>query len=155
MKSMIQKHKKSNFKSVSKKLILTFALALTTVFGFSQEVEGVNITVTIDNVTSDKGKVLMSLHTSETFMKGNGIKDAETEIKDGKVTITFENVLPGEYAILAMHDANDNKRMDFQENGMPTESFGISNNVMAMGPPQYDDAKFKVENKNLEIKIRF
>lgn len=155
MKSMIQKHKKGNFKSVSKKLILTFALALTTVFGFSQEVEGVNITVTIDNVTSDKGKVLMSLHTSETFMKGNGIKDAETEIKDGKVTITFENVLPGEYAILAMHDANDNKRMDFQENGMPTESFGISNNVMAMGPPQYDDAKFKVENKNLEIKIRF
>ena len=155
MKSMIQQHKKSNFKSVSKKLILTFALALTTVFGFSQEVEGVNITVTIDNVTSDKGKVLMSLHTSETFMKGNGIKDAETEIKDGKVTITFENVLPGEYAILAMHDANDNKRMDFQENGMPTESFGISNNVMAMGPPQYDDAKFKVENKNLEIKIRF
>ena len=129
MKSMIQQHKKSNFKSVSKKLILTFALALTTVFGFSQEVEGVNITVTIDNVTSDKGKVLMSLHTSETFMKGNGIKDAETEIKDGKVTITFENVLPGEYAILAMHDANDNKRMDFQENGMPTESFGISNNL--------------------------
>ena len=155
MKSMIQQHKKSNFKSVSKKLILTFALALTTVFGFSQEVEGVNITVTIDNVTSDKGKVLMSLHTSETFMKGNGIKDAETKIKDGKVTITFENVLHGEYAILAMHDANDNKRMDFQENGMPTESFGISNNVMAMGPPQYDDAKFKVENKNLEIKIRF
>lgn len=138
-----------------KKLILTFAVALTTLFGFSQEAEGVNITVTIDNVTSDKGKVLMSLHTSETFMKGKGIMDAETEIKDGKVTITFENVLPGEYAILAMHDANDNKRMDFQENGMPTESFGISNNVMAMGPPQYDDAKFKVENKNLEIKIRF
>lgn len=138
-----------------KKLILTFAVALTTLFGFSQEAEGVNITVTIDNVTSDKGKVLMSLHTSETFMKGKGIMDAETEIKDGKVTITFENVLPGEYAILAMHDANDNKRMDFQENGMPTESFGMSNNVMAMGPPQYDDAKFKVEGENLELNIRF
>lgn len=138
-----------------KKLILTFAVALTTLLGFSQEAEGVNITVTIDNVTSDKGKVLMSLHTSETFMKGKGIMDAETEIKDGKVTITFENVLPGEYAILAMHDANDNKRMDFQENGMPTESFGMSNNVMAMGPPQYDDAKFKVGGENLELNIRF
>lgn len=138
-----------------KKLILTFAVALTTLFGFSQEAEGVNITVTIDNVTSDKGKVLMSLHTSETFMKGKGIMDAETEIKDGKVTITFENVLPGEYAILAMHDVNDNKRMDFQENGMPTESFGMSNNVMAMGPPQYDDAKFKVDGENLELNIRF
>ena len=138
-----------------KNLILTFAVALTTLFGFSLEVEGVTITVTIDNVTSDKGKVIMSLHTSETFMKGKGIMDAETEIKDGKVTITFENVLPGEYAVLAMHDANDNKRMDFQENGMPTESFGMSNNPMAFGPPQYDEAKFKVDGENLELNIRF
>ncbi|WP_111683648.1 DUF2141 domain-containing protein [Winogradskyella tangerina] len=137
-----------------KNLVLTLALALTTLFGFSQE-EGITITVTIDNVISDEGKVLMSLHTAETFMKGNGVMDAETEIKDGKVTITFENVLPGEYAILAMHDANDNKRMDFQENGMPKESFGMSNNVMAMGPPQYDDAKFKVEDKDLDLNIRF
>ena len=138
-----------------KKLILTFALALTTFIGFSQEDKGITIKVTIDNVNNDNGKVLMSLHTSETFMKGKGIKDVETEIKDGKVTITFENVLPGEYAILAMHDENDNKRMDFQDNGMPKESFGMSNNVMLMGPPQYDDAKFKVEDKDLELNIRF
>jgi uncharacterized protein (DUF2141 family) len=137
-----------------KNLVLTLALALTTFLGFSQD-KGITITVTIDNVTSDEGKVLMSLHTSETFMKGKGVKDAETEIKDGKVTITFKNVLPGEYAILAMHDANDNKRMDFEENGMPKESFGMSNNVMVMGPPQYDDAKFKVADKDLELNIRF
>ena len=137
-----------------KNLVLTLALALTTFVGFSQD-EGITITVTIDNVVSDEGKVLMSLHTSETFMKGNGVMDAETEIKDGKVTITFENVLPGEYAILAMHDANDNKRMDFEENGMPKESFGMSNNVMAMGPPQYDDAKFKVADTDLDLNIRF
>ena len=139
-----------------KNLILTFALALTTLFGFSQEEEtGITITVTIDNVNNDNGKVLMSLHTSETFMKGKGIQDVGTTIKDGKVTVTFENVLPGEYAILAMHDANDNQKMDFQDNGMPTESFGMSNNVMAKGPPQYDDAKFKVEGKDLELNIRF
>lgn len=138
-----------------KHLILTFALALTTLFSFSQEEKGITITVTIDNVKNDTGKVLMSLHTSETFMKGKGIIDAETEIKDGKVTITFENVLPGEYAIMALHDENENQRMDFQENGMPLESYGTSNNVMSFGPPVYDDAKFKVEGKGLELNIRF
>lgn len=137
-----------------KNLVLTLALAFTSLFSFAQD-EGITITVTIDNVTSDKGKVLMSLHTSETFMKGKGIKDAETSIEDGKVTITFENVLPGEYAILALHDENDNKRMDFEDNGMPKESFGMSNNVMAMGPPQYDDAKFTVADKDLDLNIRF
>ena len=139
-----------------KNLILTFALVLTSVLGFSQEEEkGITITVTIDNVKNDTGKVMMSLHSSETFMKGLGIMDAITDIKDGKVTVTFENVQPGEYAIMAMHDENENKRMDFQENGMPTESYGISNNVMSFGPPSYDDAKFKVEDKDLEMNIRF
>ncbi|WP_412561255.1 DUF2141 domain-containing protein [Winogradskyella sp. MIT101101] len=139
-----------------KNFILSIALVLATAIGFSQEEDnGITITVTIDNVTNDNGKVLMSLHTSETFMKGKGIQDAESAIKDGKITITFENVLPGDYAILALHDENSNGRMDFQDNGMPKESFGMSNNVMLMGPPQYDDAKFKVEDKDLELNIRF
>lgn len=137
-----------------KNLVLSLALAFTTLFSFAQD-EGITITVTVDNVTSDNGKVLMSLHTSETFMKGKGIKNAETTIEDGKVTVTFENVLPGEYAILALHDENDNKRMDFEDNGMPKESFGMSNNVIAMGPPQYEDAKFKVTSEDLTLNIRF
>ncbi len=129
---------------------------LSSTIGFSQEDEkGITITVTIDNAKNDKGKVLMSLHTSETFMKGKGIVDAESVIKDGKVTITFENVLPGEYAIMALHDENGNERMDYRENGMPLESYGMSNNVMSFGPPQYDDAKFKVIGEDLELNIRF
>lgn len=138
-----------------KHVILTLVFVLTSILGFSQEASGVSITITIDNVTNDKGKVLTSLHTSETFMKGKGIKDAATEIKDGKVTITFKNVLPGEYAIMSLHDENNNKRMDFQDNGMPLESYGISNNVMSFGPPNYEDAKFKVEETDLELNIRF
>jgi len=137
-----------------KNLTLIVALVLTSLFGFAQD-SGITITVTIDNVKNDTGKVLMSLHSSETFMKGNGLIDAETEIKDGIVTVTFENVEPGEYAIMALHDENGNQRMDFRENGMPLESYGTSNNVMSFGPPNYDDAKFNVEDKNLELNIRF
>jgi uncharacterized protein (DUF2141 family) len=139
-----------------KNLILTFALVLTSVFSFAQEDKGITITVTIDNVKNDMGKVMLALHTSETFMKGKGIKDVETKIQDGKITATFENVLPGDYAIMALHDENENQKMDFnKENGMPIESYGTSNNPMAFGPPQYDDAKFKAEGKDLELSIRF
>lgn len=155
MKSKIHEHFKNNRKIVNENLFLTIALVLSSLFCFSQEDKGITITITIDNVKNDTGKVLLSLHTSETFMKEKGIKDSETEIKDGKITLTFENVLPGDYAIMALHDENENMRMDFEDNGMPKESYGISNNVMSFGPPQYDDAKFKVENKNLKLKIRF
>lgn len=139
-----------------KHLFLTFVLVFTTLFGFAQNSnKGITITVTIDNVKNDNGKVLLSLHTSETFMKGKGVKDTESKIKDGKVTLTLKHVQPGEYAIIALHDENNNKRMDFRENGMPLESYGTSNNDMSFGPPQYNDAKFKVEDKDIEMKISF
>tara|TARA_R110002049_G_scaffold271324_2_gene448559 strand:+ start:1013 stop:1429 length:417 start_codon:yes stop_codon:yes gene_type:complete len=137
-----------------KNLLLTFALVLTSLFSFSQD-SGITLTLTIDNVTSDKGNVKMALHTVNTFMKGKGIENGQSEIKDGKVTIIFKNVKPGDYAVIAFHDENENNKMDFRENGMPLESYGMSNNVMSFGPPQYDDAKFTVADKDLELSIRF
>lgn len=133
-------------------LTLTFLCAFT--FGFSQDT-GITITVTVDNLTSNDGKASFSLHTADTFMKSGGLMNASSDIKDGKAVVTFTNVKPGEYAILGMHDANENGRMDFRENGMPLESYGTSNNVMSFGPPQYDEAKFKVENTDLNLHIKF
>jgi len=45
--------------------------------------------------------------------------------------------------------------MDFEANGMPKESYGMSGNAMTMGPPTFNDAKFEVSNENLEFNIRF
>lgn len=139
--------------SIMKHLILTLTLVLTSLTSFSQDTY--SITVTIDNVSSDKGLVGFALHTKDTFMKAKPIADADMKIKDGKVSYTFKNVAPGEYAILALHDANENGKMDFRENGMPLEAFGASNNNMAFGPPQYDDAKFIVDKENITLNIRF
>lgn len=136
-------------------VVLSLVIVLTTIFSSAQEVDGVTITVTIDNVTSDEGKVIASVHTSETFMKGAGILNTESAINDGKVTLTFENVAPGTYAIMAMHDANENKQMDYEPNGMPKESYGMSGNDMTMGPPSFDMAKFEVSDENVEFSIRF
>ncbi|MAX71000.1 MAG: hypothetical protein CMC76_07835 [Flavobacteriaceae bacterium] len=139
-----------------KNLLFTIALVFTTLFSFAQDSEkGITITVTIDNVKNNEGTVLLSLHTSETFMKGKGVMSGESKIENNKVVITFDNVKPGEYAILALHDENNNKNMDYETNGMPKEDYGMSNNVMSFGPPQYDDAKFKVENEDIDLNIRF
>ncbi len=140
--------------STNKTFSIAILLFLTSLFCFSQESETYTITVSIDNVKNNNGKVMLGLHSADTFMKGQGIQNAESKIEDGKITVTFENVEPGNYAILALHDENENNRMDF-ENGTPIESYGMSNNPMSYGPPQYNDAKFEVINENLDLKIRF
>lgn len=136
-------------------LITIIALTLNFTIATAQETTGATITVTIDNVTSDEGKVMASIHTAETFMKGAGIDNLESVIEDGKVTLVFENVPNGTYAIMAMHDANDNKKMDFEANGMPKEGYGMSGNDMTMGPPSFETAKFEVSGEDLEFAIRF
>jgi uncharacterized protein (DUF2141 family) len=139
-----------------KTLSLIIALLLSSTFSYAQEEEnGKSITVTIENITNNNGNVLLSLHTEDTFMKGPGIQNLESKIVDGKISITFENVKPGTYAIMALHDENENRRMDFEDNGMPKESYGTSNNNMSFGPPQYSQSKFDLKDEDLEMKIIF
>ena len=138
-----------------KTVVLFFSLLLSISLIHAQEEKGVTVTVTIENVLNDEGTVLASLHTSDTFMRGGGIVDLAEKAKKGPITLTFENVVPGTYAVMAMHDANDNKRMDYESNGMPKESYGMSGNDMAMGPPNFDMAKFEVNGEDLNLNIRF
>jgi len=135
-----------------KTLTLTFALLIT---AFIAQAQTQTVTVTIDNVMSDKGHIMVALHSADTFMKGKGILNIDAKAKKGEVTVTFKDVEPGAYAVLVLHDANDNKRMDYEPNGMPKEHYGTSNNALAMGPPQFTDAKFEVANKDLDLNIRF
>lgn len=136
-----------------KTIAFTIVFILLSIFGFSQDIKGITLTVTVTNIKDDTGHLLMNLHSAETFMKGKGIQNAKSEIKNGKVTTIFTNVQPGTYAVMAFHDANDNNQMDFQPNGMPIEGYGMSNNPMVFGPPEFTDAKFIVADKDVSIAI--
>ncbi|WP_246067702.1 DUF2141 domain-containing protein [Changchengzhania lutea] len=138
-----------------KLIMLVMAIIGTVTFGYSQEDNTKSITVTIENIHNNKGHVILSLHNEDTFMKSEGIQSKSKDIVDGKITAIFSGVAPGNYAILAIHDENDNKRMDFEDNGMPIESYGMSNNSMSFGPPQFESAKFELSTEDLEVTIIF
>lgn len=139
---------------IMKKLGLIITVLLISYTGIAQDKKGVTVTVTIENVLSDGGTILGGLHTAETFMKGTGVANAMAPAQVGEVTLTFDNVEPGTFAIMVMHDANDNKQMDM-ENGMPKENYATSGEINPYGPPMFSDAKFEVIDQNQEFRIRF
>lgn len=138
-----------------KTLVLFLTMTAINFVMNAQDTKGITITVTVPNVSSSDGAVLFGLYDEATFMKAAPIQSAKGEIKDGIAKITFTNITPGEYGISCVHDANSNERMDFEENGMPKESYGVSNNNMSFGPPLWSDAKFEVGNEDLDLEIRF
>lgn len=143
-----------------KTILLTIAMILTSFILKAQDQPtneattevGVSITVNVP-VPSDDGSVIVGLYNQETFMRAAPLVGLESAIVDGKATVTFENIAPGTYAITLFHDKNGNKQMDFEPNGMPKEMYGVSNNVMNMGPPQWSDAKFEVSSEPLTLDI--
>ncbi|GAA3514077.1 hypothetical protein GCM10022393_29960 [Aquimarina addita] len=137
-----------------KTLLLFFALTLINLTTNAQKSDKATITVTVPNVSGSDGHVLFSLYDETTFMTPSPIQRRKSEITNGIAKITFTNVPAGVYGITCIHDRNDNKRMDFDVNGMPTESYGVSNNNMSYGPPVWSDAKFEISTEELAIEIR-
>lgn len=129
--------------------ILVFVLMSQTLT-HSQEVDGQEITVKIENLKSDKGHVYISLYDTETSFLGKGFKGTISTIKNKSCTITFKDIPNGIYAISFFHDENENKKMDSNFLGIPKEDYGCSNNARGfMGPPKWEDAKFEVNNKSI------
>ena len=119
-------------------------------------IAGTRIKATVTNVLSKGGEVIFVLYDSATNFKSQKPKATKKVVPaEGKATAVFENIEQGTYAIMALHDMNANNRMDFDEGGMTKEYYGASNNVMRMGPPSFEDAKFTVENKSVTLEIRF
>lgn len=138
-----------------KTIITTIILALTITFMNAQDAinsEGTTITVVVP-VKIDKGEIVVGLYNEATFMKSAPLKGLNSKIENGKATVTFKNITPGEYGITLFHDMNGNQQMDFEANGMPKENYGVSNNVMNFGPPQWNDVKFTVNEEPIEMEI--
>ncbi len=136
------------------KILVSLVTVFTLFLSNGTSTEKQTITATVVNVTSDSGKVYFSLYNKEDFMK-KPLQTASAIVKDGKSTVVFKGVESGEYAIICYHDKNSNNKMDFAPNGRPMENYGSSNNVMTMGPPQFDTAKFIVADKNVSFDIKF
>ena len=115
---------------------------------------GVDIHVKVVHISNQKGQVLLSLHTKKTWLKGPGIQNLSAEIVDGHSEAVFENVPRGTYAIMVMHDENNNNDMDVNSIGLPKEQYGTSRNPPKIGPPIFGESKFKVKKEDLDFKIK-
>jgi uncharacterized protein (DUF2141 family) len=104
---------------------------------------------------SEKGTVVIQLANSATDYKqnDNAFRFAEAKPKHGRATFTFESVPYGTYAIKVFHDENDNRKLDVGMRG-PTERYGFSNGARGlMGPPKFEDAKFTLSDRTLQLEI--
>ncbi len=116
-----------------------------------------DLEVTVKNIKEQKGSIRVGLFTNE--------KDFLKKVSDGKIvkvsgkeiTVVFENLNPGEYAVSVIHDENENGELDSNMFGIPKEGFGFGNNAMGtFGPPSFDKAKISLsKNEKQVIELKY
>lgn len=121
---------------------------------------GQDISVSVTDLRSTKGKVLACL-TADAKTFPNCDKDpkalAMTVNAGTTVSFSFRGVKPGTYAISLLHDENGNGKAD-KALMIPKEGFGFSRDAkVRMGPPKFSAASFAVgaEPVHQRIKMRY
>ena len=123
---------------------------------------GSSVTVTVTNLRNDHGVVLACMTASDkSFPKCRGVagtKAARVAAHEGNLSLTFEDVKPGRYAIALLHDENGNGKADRALGMMPKEGFGFSRDApVRMGPPNFSDAVFEMgkTDRTMTIRMRY
>ena len=120
-----------------------------------------NLTVELNGLKRQGGQVCLSLFSSSQGFPDNKENALQTQcirLEKESPKITFENLIPGNYAVAVFHDANSDQILNLNSLGIPTEGFGFSRNpTILAGPPQFDDTAVAVATaqNNIQIKLQY
>jgi uncharacterized protein (DUF2141 family) len=106
--------------------------------------------VTVKKIKEHKGSIRVGVFNNENDFLKKPLTGKIVKADADEVTVVFENLKPGEYAVSVIHDENENGKLDTNALGIPNEGFAFGNNAMGMfGPPSFDKAKIILKDEKV------
>jgi len=125
-----------------------FLTAAVTALSMSSVFAQGKLEVIVKDIKETKGNIRVGLFINEDSFLKEAAEGKVVKASGSQVTVRFENLKPGEYALSVIHDENENGELDSNVMGMPKEGFAFGNNAMGMfGPPSFEKAKLRIEDK--------
>jgi len=110
--------------------------------------------VNVTGIRSATGQVGCALYASERGFPMEPAVAAQRWLPadPAGVQCRFEALAPGVYAVAVSHDLNGNRRTDTNLVGLPTEDWGVSNNIRpSLRAPRFEEAAVQVAAEPLRI----
>lgn len=131
---------------ITQKTLMHVFITATLSIGAALSAHAANLSVTVENVANNKGKVLISLCDKQSFLKKCAQSRMLSANDKGVLTFEFKDIAVGDYALMGFHDENNNMKFDKDANGMPQEGWGFSRNARGkFGAPTFEDAAISVK----------
>ena len=113
----------------------------------SAAVNAADLTVVVTNIKLALGPIRVGVFKDPApFPKADHILVSKAVASaPGEVAVVFEGLEPGSYAGSAIHDLDDNGKLNRNLFGVPSEPYGFSRGARGRtGSPSFDDAKIAV-----------
>ena len=140
---------------MKKLTVATSLLAVLLTSAFT--VQAHTLTVNIDQIKEQSGKLHVALYRSEqSYQQGkDAVAALVKEVSGESQQLVFTDLAEGQYAIKIMHDGNHNGEFERNLMGIPSEGYGFRNNVGQFGPASFKHAAFAVAaDTSLTIHLR-
>jgi uncharacterized protein (DUF2141 family) len=115
-----------------------------------------DITVNVTGFKAQTGAVMAALVDAQGYQGGQPLRGKRVDVIGEAITMNFQGLPAGEYAVRMYHDVNGDGKMNSNAFGIPTEPFAFSNNAAGtMGPAPWSKAKFSVSGEAVVQNISF
>lgn len=113
------------------------------------------LTVVVSGIEPSTGTVEVSVFNSaETFMQKPLLQGSRKVVGRSEATFEFAGLMEGSYAVVVVHDANDNGVLDSGFFGFGGELYAYSNDASSwLGRPNFAAASFEVAKQDVDILI--
>jgi uncharacterized protein (DUF2141 family) len=126
--------------------LLIFTMLISAIASVAQT----RLEVTVTKIKEHKGLIRVGVFNKEDDFLKKPLTGRIVKADADEVTVVFENLKPGEYAVSVIHDENENGKLDSNTFGIPNEGFAFGNNAMGMfGPPSFDKAKIVLRDEKI------
>jgi uncharacterized protein (DUF2141 family) len=123
------------------------------------------VTVNVSGLHSQKGNIVVCLWNKDKDFpicsETASFKHVTVKAASSTVTATFQNVAPGEYALSAFHDENQDGKINRGFMGRPKEGIAFSGkkpdqSQSDRGRPSFDKEKFTVNGaKTISMSLKY
>ena len=113
-----------------------------------------SIVLKLSSLKNKKGKILISLFSSEKGFPDDEKKSYKYWVEEPKEEIILKNITPGKYAISLLHDEDGDYKMTYNFFGFPKEGFGFSNfDASIFDLPKFEEANFEHKKNGTVVKL--
>lgn len=124
--------------------------------------------LTVKGVRSSEGELLIGLYDNAAGFK-HAIANASNRgmmpdkgrlvgmslrARPGEQSVVFPDLSPGRYAVIVIHDENDDGRLDKNLLGLPTEGYGFGNDAKVfLAAPSFDAAAIPIATADVAASV--